>query len=148
MSVRTCRGVLALGAALILCTPLAAQDALDARLKRLETELRCLVCQNQTLAESDAPLAVDLRREIRELANAGRSDDDIREFLVARYGDFVLYRPPLKPVTWLLWLGPFALLLGGVLVWWSVLRRRRRGVLPQPAPASREAEQRARDLLG
>jgi cytochrome c-type biogenesis protein CcmH len=129
------------------CAPLAAQDALETRLKRLETELRCLVCQNQTLADSDAPLAADLRREIRELAVAGRSDEDIRAFVVARYGDFVLYRPPFKPVTWLLWVGPFALLAGGGLVWWSVLRRRTREAVPHGNPASPDAEQRARELL-
>jgi cytochrome c-type biogenesis protein CcmH len=124
-----------------------AQDPLDARLRQLESGLRCLVCQNQTLADSDAPLALDLRREIRELAVAGRSDDEIRAFLVARYGDFVLYRPPLKPVTWLLWMGPFALLLLGAAVWWGVLRRRA-GTGPSAASTpSHDAEQRARDLL-
>ena len=145
LRVGPCLGGLAL--VLALCAPLAAQDALDARLKRLESELRCLVCQNQTLADSDAPLAADLRREIRELAAAGRSDDDIRAFLVARYGDFVLYRPPLKPVTWLLWLGPFALLIGGGLVWWGVLRRRARGASAPGAAATAEAQDRARGLL-
>jgi len=140
------RGALCIALMLIVCAPLSAQDALEARLKRLETDLRCLVCQNQTLADSDAPLAADLRREIRELAAAGRSDDDIRAFLVARYGDFVLYRPPLKPVTWLLWLGPFALLVAGAVVWWQVLRRRAAGALAPAATA--EAEQRARSLLG
>ena len=80
-------------------SPALADDALDARLKSLESQLRCLVCQNQTLAESDAPLAADLRKEVRELAVSGKSDDDIRGYLVARYGDFVLYKPPVKPVT-------------------------------------------------
>jgi len=103
-----------------------ADDALDARLKALESELRCLVCQNQTLAESEAPLAADLRKEVRELAQAGKSDDDIRGYLVARYGDFVLYRPPVKPVTYLLWFGQFVLLAGGIAVWLVVLRRRAR----------------------
>src|SRR5690348_2178986 len=101
-----------------------ADDALDARLKALESELRCLVCQNQTLAESEAPLAADLRKEVRELAQAGKSDDDIRGYLVARYGDFVLYKPPVKPTTYVLWFGPFLLLACGVLVWWIVVRRR------------------------
>ena len=101
-----------------------ADDALDARLKALESELRCLVCQNQTLAESEAPLAADLRREVRELAQGGKSDDDIRAYLVARYGDFVLYKPPVEPVTYLLWFGPFVLLAGGLAVWLIVLRRR------------------------
>ena len=100
--------------------------ALDARLKTLENELRCLVCQNQTLAESNAPLAEDLRREVRELAVAGKSDDDIRAYLVARYGDFVLYKPPVKATTYALWFGPFVLLAAGVAVWVTVLRRRAR----------------------
>src|ERR1700747_2502545 len=94
-------------------TPAPAQTELDARLKHLETELRCLVCQNQTLADSNAPLAEDLRREVRELAKSGKSDTEIKQYLIARYGDFVLYRPPLQWNTWLLWLGPFLLLAGG-----------------------------------
>lgn len=124
--------------------PARADDALDARLRHLESGLRCLVCQNQTLAESDADLAADLRREVRELALAGRTDDEIRHYLVARYGDFVLYDPPLKPVTWLLWFGPFALLAGGVVVWLTVGRRR-----PASAalPADPEFEAEARRLL-
>jgi cytochrome c-type biogenesis protein CcmH len=121
-----------------------ADDALDARLKHLETTLRCLVCQNQTLAESDAPLAADLRREIRELAVKGSSDEDIRGFLVARYGDFVLYDPPFKRVTLLLWLGPFALLLLGAVVWWQVLRRRSRPDAVAPTEAARA---RARAII-
>ncbi len=98
--------------------------ALDTRLKSLESQLRCLVCQNQTLAESEAPLAEDLRKEVRELAVSGKSDDAIRGYLVARYGDFVLYKPPVKPTTYVLWFGPFLLLACGVLVWWIVVRRR------------------------
>ena len=127
-------------------------DALDARLKLLETQLRCLVCQNQTLAESNAPLAEDLRREVRELAVAGKSDDAIRTYLVARYGDFVLYKPPVKPETYLLWFGPFMLLVAGILVWLAVLRRRSR--MPRSADdetrANAEASvevSRARELL-
>jgi cytochrome c-type biogenesis protein CcmH len=96
----------------------------EGRLKRLESELRCLVCQNQTLADSNAPLAEDLRREVRALATSGKSDDEIRQYLVARYGDFVLYKPPLQRNTWLLWIGPFGLLLGGGIVWYAILRRR------------------------
>ena len=104
----------------------ASRPALDARLKSLFEELRCLVCQNQTLADSSAPLAEDLRREVRELAQQGKTDAEIKQYLVARYGDFVLYKPPVKPTTWLLWFGPFAFLLGGGLVWLVVLRRRGR----------------------
>jgi cytochrome c-type biogenesis protein CcmH len=118
-------------------------SALDARLKRLESELRCLVCQNQTLADSNADLADDLRREVRTLALQGKSDDEIKAYLVARYGDFVLYRPPVKPLTWLLWFGPFALLAGGGAIWWVVLRRRARA----DAVGSPGGEARARALL-
>ena len=113
---------------LVASTALHAQTnaALDARLKSLFEELRCLVCQNQTLADSNASLAEDLRREVRELAQQGKTDAEIKQYLVARYGDFVLYKPPVKPTTWLLWFGPFAFLLGGGLVWLVVLRRRGR----------------------
>jgi cytochrome c-type biogenesis protein CcmH len=121
-------------------------DALDARLKRLESELRCLVCQNQTLADSNADLAADLRREVRTLAIAGKSDDEIRAYLVARYGDFVLYDPPLKRATWALWLGPFALLCGGAAVWWIVLRRRSRAQNATNA-SDEHSTARARALL-
>jgi cytochrome c-type biogenesis protein CcmH len=96
----------------------------EGRLKRLEAELRCLVCQNQTLADSNAPLAEDLRREVRALATSGKSDAEIKQYLVARYGDFVLYKPPLQRNTWLLWIAPFGLLLGGGIVWYAILRRR------------------------
>ncbi len=115
--------------ALVLGTAFAATTtdvALNARLKQLDEELRCLVCQNQSLADSNAPLAQDLRREVRSLAAAGKSDAEIKDFLVARYGDFVLYKPPVKGITWLLWFGPFILLAGGALAWWSVTRRRGR----------------------
>ncbi|MBE0591984.1 MAG: cytochrome c-type biogenesis protein CcmH, partial [Gemmatimonadales bacterium] len=92
------------------------------RYKALAEELRCLVCQNQSLADSAAELAGDLRDEVREQIAAGRSDDEIKEFLVARYGDFVLFRPPLKQTTWALWAGPFALLAAGAGAWWLVQR--------------------------
>lgn len=95
------------------------------RFQALAEELRCLVCQNQTLADSDAALAADLRREVEELMLAGRSDDQIKAHLVQRYGDFVLYRPPMQRNTWLLWLGPFALLVGGGFAWWRVQRAHR-----------------------
>jgi cytochrome c-type biogenesis protein CcmH len=121
-------------------------DVFDGRLKRLESELRCLVCQNQTLADSNASLAEDLRGEVRELASAGKSDDEIRAYLVARYGDFVLYDPPLKRTTWLLWLGPFALLAGGGALWWTILRRRELASRSLPAP-NPGAEARGRALL-
>ncbi|HEX8011443.1 MAG TPA: cytochrome c-type biogenesis protein [Casimicrobiaceae bacterium] len=145
-------GVLVLGSAWLAASaaalsPPASDAALDERLKKLETGLRCLVCQNQTLAESNADLAADLRREVRELALAGKSDDEIRAYLVARYGDFVLYSPPLKGTTWLLWLGPFALLAGGGALWWLILRRRERGAGSAATDSDPQAELRARKLL-
>ena len=124
--------------------PPSAEAALDARLKKLETELRCLVCQNQTLADSNADLADDLRREVRALAVAGKSDDEIKAYLVARYGDFVLYDPPVKPLTWVLWFGPFALAIGGGAVWWLVLKRRAK-MAPQATDI--DAQTRGRKLL-
>ncbi len=96
------------------------------RVRQLEEKLRCLVCQNQSLADSSAELAGDLRREVREQVNAGRSDEQIMAYLVQRYGDFVLYEPPFKPTTALLWVGPFVLLAVAVLVLVATLRRRRR----------------------
>jgi cytochrome c-type biogenesis protein CcmH len=124
-----------------------ADAGFDVRLKKLESELRCLVCQNQTLADSNASLAEDLRREVRELASSGKDDDEIRAYLVARYGDFVLYDPPLKRTTWLLWGGPFALLAGGAALWWIILRRRERFGKLAPPIADSGAEARGRALL-
>ncbi len=106
--------------------PLADNPQAEARLKHLAVELRCLVCQNQTLADSNAPLAEDLRREVREMIAKDMSDQDIIDFLVARYGDFVLYRPPLKATTTLLWLGPFLLLIAGATTLVRALRRRQK----------------------
>ena len=104
--------------------PLADDPANEARLKHLAVELRCLVCQNQTLADSNAPLAEDLRREVREMIAKNMSDQEIIEFLTARYGDFVLYRPPLKATTTLLWVGPFVLVIVGATALIISLRRR------------------------
>lgn len=123
--------------------PVAADAALDLRIKKLESELRCLVCQNQTLADSNAELADDLRREVRGLAQEGKSDQEIKAYLVARYGDFVLYNPPVKATTWLLWGGPFALLLGGAALWWGISRRAER-VMPSSSATDAEAIARAR----
>jgi cytochrome c-type biogenesis protein CcmH len=106
--------------------PLADNPQVEARLKTLAVELRCLVCQNQTLADSNAPLAEDLRREVREMITKNMSDKEIIDFLVARYGDFVLYRPPLKTTTTLLWLGPFLLLIIGATALVLALRRRQK----------------------
>lgn len=123
-------------------------------MKRLSEELRCLVCQNQTLADSNAELAVDLKRQIETLMNQGRNDNEIRDYMVARYGDFVLYRPPVQRNTWLLWFGPFAMLAGGGLLWWVVQRRSRLAARSASAtpfeadPHSAQALARARNLLG
>jgi cytochrome c-type biogenesis protein CcmH len=106
--------------------PLADNPQVEARLKTLAVELRCLVCQNQTLADSNAPLAEDLRREVREMISKDMSDREIIDFLVQRYGDFVLYRPPWKASTTLLWLGPFLLLIAGATALVLVLRKRQK----------------------
>ena len=102
----------------------AEEEGLEKRVTGLAHELRCLVCQNQTIADSNAPLAVDLRNQIREQLKAGKSEQDVIDFMVARYGDFVLYRPPLKPSTVVLWAGPFLLLLLGAYLLLRRLRRR------------------------
>ncbi len=104
--------------------PEAADPALEARMLRITSELRCLVCQNQTIADSHADLAVDLRRQTRELLVAGKTDREIVDYMTARYGDFVLYRPPLRATTVALWFGPAAMLVAGATVLLTVLRRR------------------------
>ena len=101
-------------------------DAQEARYNQLALELRCLVCQNQNLADSDAPLAQDLRKEMFDMLQAGQSNDEIKSFLVDRYGDFVLYRPPLKGNTMALWLMPGILFVGGGLVLVFIVRKRAR----------------------
>jgi cytochrome c-type biogenesis protein CcmH len=118
-------------ACILFCLPARADDN-EQRIRQLEEKLRCLVCQNQSLADSGAELAGDLRKQVREQIAAGRSDEQIIEFLVQRYGDFVRYEPPFKATTALLWIGPFALLAvaGGVLV---VALRRRRNAPEEPA---------------
>jgi cytochrome c-type biogenesis protein CcmH len=123
-----------------------ADPATEARLRALSQELRCLVCQNQTIADSNADLAVDLRREVRDQILKGRSDTEIKSYLVARYGDFVLYNPPVQANTALLWFGPLALLVTGGLVWWVLIRRRARSV-PASQPTTLDDEQRAKRLL-
>ncbi len=117
----------------------------EERYKHLITELRCLVCQNQSLADSDAGLAHDLRREVWELMDQGNSDSQIIEFLVARYGDFVLYNPPVKPSTYILWYGPFVLLAIGLLVLIYTLRRRGRQT---ESEFSSEEQERLQKILG
>jgi len=121
----------------------ADDPALERRVTNLAHEMRCLVCQNQTLAESNAPLAVDLRNEIREQVAAGKSDQDVVDFMVARYGDFVLYRPPLKGTTVLLWTGPFLFVIAGFAFLIRVLRKRK---VAAPELSAAERERAARLL--
>jgi len=123
-----------------------AQEAseLDKRVMHVAAELRCLVCQNQTIADSSADLAVDLRRQIREALAKGASEREVLDFMVQRYGDFVLYRPPLKASTVLLWSGPFLLLALGL---WLLARRVRTAARPAAAPLSGEERARAAALL-
>jgi cytochrome c-type biogenesis protein CcmH len=125
--------------------PLADDPAVERRLIDIAEEMRCLVCQNESLAASRADLAVDLRKELREQIRQGRTDDEIREFMVSRYGDFVLYRPRVKPLTWLLWAGPFVLMVAGVVALMMYLRRRNRA--SAGASLSRDEASRAEALL-
>lgn len=138
--------VSALYAAQEQASPLAADPVIESRVQKLGEELRCLVCQNQNIADSHADLALDLKQQLREQIAAGRSDDDIKAYMVERYGDFVLYRPPLKATTVLLWAGPFVLLLAVVVV---LLRRLRTRVARADAANTLSADEheRARALL-
>jgi cytochrome c-type biogenesis protein CcmH len=110
----------------------------EARLKNLAEELRCLVCQNQTIADSTAPLALDLRNQIRQQVAQGRSDDQIRTYMVERYGDFVLYKPPFNAATAVLWVAPGLLVLGGLAGLVFMLRRRKVQAVPAAAPDARK----------
>lgn len=125
--------------------PNAENPEIEARLNRLAEDLRCLVCQNESLAGSRADLAEDLRREIREQMRQGKSDQEVIQYLTDRYGDFVLYRPPVKPVTYLLWGAPVLFLLIGGTAWYVVLRRRR--ALQAEQTVSPDELQRAARLL-
>ena len=119
--------------------------AIEKRLAKLSQELRCLQCQNQTLADSPAGLAADLRREIREQMKAGKSDQEIVAFLTDRYGQFILYRPRVTPTTYLLWFGPFVLLLAGLVVLFRYIKQRRDEISDRPLTA--EERRRAEELL-
>ncbi|MBI4996146.1 MAG: cytochrome c-type biogenesis protein CcmH [Rhodocyclales bacterium] len=125
--------------------PLAEDEVIEKRLVNIAEELRCLVCQNESLAGSRADLANDLRREVRGLIKQGKTDQEIKDYLVSRYGDFVLYQPPVKPTTWLLWAGPFVLLVAGIAVLITYLRRR--GGQVAPAELSEADTKRADALL-
>lgn len=119
----------------------------EARFKRLSEELRCLVCQNQNLADSNAELALDLRRQVHAMILAGKSDADIVRFMTDRYGDFVLYRPPFNAGTLLLWVGPFVLLLVGVVVMGRLVRQRAVTAATDDAPLSRAEQQQLEQML-
>lgn len=125
--------------------PLAEDPAVEKRLIAISEEMRCLVCQNESLAGSRSDLAMDLRRELRTLIKEGKTDQEVREFMVSRYGDFVLYRPPVKPTTWLLWAGPFVLMIAGVAALVAYLRRR--GGAVKDLPLSAEESKRAEAML-
>ncbi|WP_228769197.1 cytochrome c-type biogenesis protein [Limnohabitans sp. 2KL-3] len=131
------------GAPVAAHTDAPMSPAVQARWDHIAAELRCLVCQNESLASSNAELALDLRRELRVLIERGQSDADIRSFLVSRYGDFVLYKPEVKPVTWLLWFGPFVLLLGALALALRLMRR----TPAAPVPLTERERERARQLL-
>ena len=124
---------------------MAKDPVVEKRMVGLAENLRCLVCQNESLASSHSDLAEDLRREVRELIQKGMTDQEIKDYLVARYGDFVLYEPPMKSYTLLLWLGPFALLLIGMSVLFFQLRNRKKTV--SDSTLSPEAQKRVTDLL-
>lgn len=147
------KAIATLFVALLLATPVLAKEAaplaqdpaVEQRMINITSELRCLVCQNESLAASQAELAGDLRNEVRDLIKQGKTDQQIKDYLVARYGDFVLYRPPVKPTTWLLWGGPFLFLIVGVGALIAFLRRRGRQVAE--ATLTDEEKTRAEALL-
>lgn len=137
---------------LCLCGVAIAKEAqpnedpqIEQRMKNLTEQLRCLVCQNETLADSHADLAEDLRKQIREQMKAGKTDQQIIAFLTERYGDFVLYKPPVKATTYLLWFGPFVFLVGGTAVLYRYLSRRRQMI--EETPLSAEERKRAEEIL-
>jgi cytochrome c-type biogenesis protein CcmH len=125
--------------------PAAGDPVMEERLMKLSKELRCLVCQNETLADSQADLAADLRGQIREQMKAGKSDQEIIKYLTDRYGKFILYNPPVDPTTYLLWFGPFVLLLGGLFMLFRYVKQRRELIVEQPLSA--DDRQRAESLL-
>ena len=118
---------------------------IEQRMKNLTEQLRCLVCQNETLADSRADLAEDLRKQIREQMKAGKSDKEIIAYLTDRYGDFVLYKPPVKATTYLLWFGPFAFLIGGTIVLYRFVKRRRELIHEEPLTA--DERKQAEEIL-
>jgi cytochrome c-type biogenesis protein CcmH len=127
-------------------TPMAMDPELEKKVNEISAELRCLVCQNQTIADSHAELAVDLKNQVRDMVKAGQTQKEINEYMVTRYGDFVLYRPAVKPTTMLLWVGPFLLLLIGLTVLVINLRKRT-AALKEDGDLSAEENERLKSLL-
>ena len=125
--------------------PTAEDPELEKRVNEIAAELRCLVCQNQTIADSHAALAVDLKNQVREMVREGKTRDDVVDYMVARYGDFVRYRPPVKPETYLLWVGPFLLLAGGLLLLMVNLKKRK--TMVADTPLSDEEHQKLDSIL-
>ena len=135
----------AIGAQVRRPEPVKDDPAIEQRLNKLSQELRCLVCQNETLADSRADLAEDLRDEIRQQMKAGKSDKEIIAFLTERYGQFILYRPQVTPTTYLLWFGPFVLLLAGLALLFYYIKQRRE-LIPEH-PLSSDERKRAEEML-
>jgi cytochrome c-type biogenesis protein CcmH len=138
-------GVMATGVFAADARPAGEDPELEQRVLRLTNELRCLVCQNQTIADSNAELAVDLRKQVREQLKQGKSEQEILDYMVNRYGDFVLYRPPVKAQTLVLWLGPFVLMASGLFILLRFLRQRRK---TEAAAAPEKLDEAARMLRG
>ena len=134
--------------AVSVASPLCAREAAPTAFDPVAQQLRCLVCQNQSIAESNAELAVDLRNQVIEQVKAGKTNQEIVDYMVERYGDFVLYRPPFKTSTVILWVGPVVLFLGGLLAFWINLRRRKQTVTESTKPLSEEEKALAEKMLG
>ena len=124
---------------------MAADPEMEKQVNDIAKELRCLVCQNQTIADSHADLAVDLKNQVRQMVASGKTQKEIVDYMVQRYGDFVRYRPPVKPTTYLLWVGPFILLIAGVILLVSNLRKRKQVIAD--APLSADENERLKSLL-
>ena len=125
--------------------PMAADPEMEKIVNEISEELRCLVCQNQTISDSNAALAIDLKNQVRDMVAAGKGQKEIVDYMVQRYGDFVRYRPPMKPTTVLLWIGPFVLMAGGLVL--LILNLKRRKQVIADAPLSEEESDRLQSLL-
>jgi len=155
MCIRKRLGGLILCGALLLAGPVTAKEAqpmakdpvLEAQLMSISEELRCLVCQNQTIADSDADLAVDLRNQVREMLLEGKTEQEIIDYMVQRYGDFVRYRPPVNNTTMLLWFGPFVLFAAGLALLFMNLRSRKKQLEQAPDEISEKEHQQVQALL-